>query len=586
MKYSPGKTGYHVSSHSEDIDYIRRNIPCQWACPAQTDVPGYIDAIFQSDFNLAYMINRNANLFPGVLGRICSRPCESACRHGEPDLGEAVAICHLKRVAADFKTGDHLISEQMFTQTGKSVAIAGAGPAGLAAAHSLAIFGHQVTVYDAMPKLGGMLLYGIPEFRLPREVLDQEIYNVTRLGIQMKRGVRLGTDLSLDELRRQHSAVVIATGCYDANHLQIPGENLNNVYSGLTFLMQVNAGSAPPVGKRALIIGGGFTAMDCARTCRRLGVEHVTICILNVEEDLTVTRDEVLETKREGIRFLSLVSAMEILGEKTVEAVRFKRNRFGGTRGQSGRTVIPIHGSEFTVSADMVIAAIGQRPESTVFSRQNAPLKFDRESGIASIPGVFLAGDCARGASTVIEAIGHGKKVAVNVDSFLMGRTRRRKSVLIETADDTQRKREWDFIGKHHIPSVDVQDRFHPPETEVETGFTPETGLEEAKRCYLCHLKYEIHIPECIYCRWCIDVCPRDCIELALDLDTHPKTDRSRVLKTHRWNETAAIIIDNDRCIRCGECYRICPTQCIHVTRVSLTDQPLSRGAEETGEPA
>lgn len=559
-----------ASAHPLDLDYIRTNIPCQWACPAITDVPGYIQAVHGGDYGGAYVINRHHNLFPGVLGRICSKPCETACRHGESDLGEPVGICHLKRAAADNTSRDYPVAEHMFAQTGKTVGIVGAGPAGLATAHSLALFGHRVTVYEAMPKLGGMLLYGIPDFRVAPALVEEEVFNIVRLGVQVVTNVRLGADLALSDLLERHDAAVLAMGCYDPNRIGIPGEDLPGVHTGLDFMMQVNEGRAPSIGKHVAVIGGGFTAMDCARMSLRMGAEDVSIYILTTEEDLLVTPEEVLETKREGISVVGLVSSEAILGEDRVEGLRFVRTRLGGVSERGERLAIPIEGSDFEVDADTVITAIGQRPEKT-------ETRFDPGTGASDMDGLFAAGDFLNGASTVIEAIGNARQVAAGVDAYLMGRTRRQRMVTVAPAQDTHRPRAWDFMSRTHMPSVDLPDRLASTDAEVETGYTPDLAQTESQRCYLCNLRYEIHIPDCIYCRWCMEICPRDCIDLATGLGSGDGSRRGPILWTKRWNEVAGIVIDSDRCIRCGECLRVCPTQCIHVTRVHLTERLVTQ---------
>lgn len=574
---NPYVTTPRRSTHPRDIDYIRTNIPCQWACPALTNVPAYILAIYERDYGRSCAINRASNLFPGILGRICSRPCESACRHGESDLGEPVAICYLKRAAADNKNSDCRFTEDAFDATGKTVGIVGAGPAGLAAAHSLALFGHRVTLYEALPELGGMLAYGIPVFRLPRPVLRDEIQDVLRRGVEVVPGTRLGSDITTADLLERHDSVLLAAGCYRPNRLGVPGEDLPGVYPGLEFMVKVNQGNPPSVGRRVAVIGGGFTGMDCARSSLRLGAEEVRIHTLETEEDLTVTREEILETKREGVKLVSLVTTVAILGNGRAEGLRLMRNRFGSAQGGE-RVPVPIEGSEFQVPADTIIAAIGQKPEPELAaSGLDHEPRFDAETGASQIPGLFSAGDFLRGPSTVIEAIGHARRVAAEIDAFLVGRRRRRHTVTVDPAADTHRKRSWDFIPQNHMPTLKLEQRLHPPDTEVETGYDPQLADTEARRCYLCSLKYEICIPDCIYCRWCMDVCPRDCIGLAMEVDAADGLHSDTIRWTTRWDSAAAIVIDNDRCIRCGECLRICPTQCIHVTSVNLTESLVAQ---------
>jgi formate dehydrogenase major subunit len=573
-----------ISTHPRDIDYVRTNIPCQWGCPARTNVPAYIEAIYNDDPTLSYVINRRSNLFPGSLGRICSRPCEEMCRHGDADLGESVAICWLKRVAADFRDEDYPREEYRFSATGKSVGIVGGGPGGLAAAHSLALFGHDVTIYEMMPKLGGMLLYGIPRFRLPDDIIAHECADITGLGVDVETGVKLGEDFQAKDLMERHDAVLVATGCYDPFKLRVPGEDLPQVYSGLEFMMRVNQGGTPEVGDRVAVIGGGFTAMDCSRMSARLGAERVDIWIRETEQDLLVTKEEIHEVKVEGIRFQSLVATTAILGDEKVEGIRFARTKLR-TDPETGMKIPQnIPDSEFEVEVDTIITAIGQRPYlEQGMTGLDREVEFDASTGRSTVQGLYAAGDFNGGASTVIEAIAHGRNVAEEIDQDLVGWRRRRKVVTMDPWQDTHRKRAWDFIDRTDMPMIDLQCRFSDPQSEVELGFDKDLGSEESKRCYLCGLKYEIYVPDCIYCRWCIDLCPRDCIHLVEEFE-HTESGRATLKKTKDWNKVAAVVIDSDRCIRCGECLRICPTQCISVSQVNLVDQVELGGGGPHGE--
>jgi len=286
------------STSPEDFYYMDLNVPCQSACPASTNVPAYIRALFEERYGRSYDINRFANLFPGILGRICSRPCEAKCRHGEAELGQPVNICHIKRAAYDLKREAPIPEERPAASLGKRVAVVGAGPAGLAAGYDLSTIGFAVTIFEALEKPGGMLRYGIPEFRLPRNVLEEEIQQILDSGIRLKTGVKIGQELAIADLLKENDAVLVAAGCYRSLRLDIPGEVLLGVYPGLDFMMGVCFGRPSPVGRKVLVLGAGFTAFDCARSALRLGAEDVMICIRRTEEDLAVTKDEIHETKK------------------------------------------------------------------------------------------------------------------------------------------------------------------------------------------------------------------------------------------------------------------------------------------------
>ena len=565
------------STNGKDFAWMRENVPCQTACPASTNIPGYIYTDFQERYGRSYEINRSVNILPGVLGRICSRPCELACRHGWPGFGEPVAICHLKRVASDFKPEGHRIEEFMFGPSGKKVAVVGSGPAGLGAAHDLAIFGHSVTIFEALERPGGMLRYGIPEFRLPRNILDVEISNILRLGVDLQANVRVGRDRGLDELIKTYDAVLLTAGTYSPNKLGIQGESLEHVYSGLQFMMDANAGKDIFVGNKVLVVGGGYTAMDCARTALRLGAKRVMINILTTEDYITVNKDELNEVKTENVEIRGLVSLETIERSGNSLNVGFRRNRLGGYSEKGERLAVPIRDSDFTDEADAVIYAIGQRPD-TGFVRgmlklgKNAMISYDRASSATEVKGLFVAGDFGTGASTVIESIASGRSAAWTIDRYLVDRTRRKKVVRFEKYAEKQRERAWDFIPRQAMPTLPIKQRVN--EAEVELGLNRTLGKEESKRCYLCSLKFEIDVARCIYCRYCMDVCPTSCIHTTKDVETQEDGKQSLVV-TDKWNEVSAIVIDNNNCIRCGNCKKVCPVECIDVVKVELIEQDI-----------
>ncbi|MCL4557910.1 MAG: FAD-dependent oxidoreductase [Deltaproteobacteria bacterium] len=565
------------STNKMDFAWMRENVPCQTACPALTNVPGYIYAGYQERYGRSYEINRYVNILPGVLGRICSRPCELSCRHGWPGFGEPVAICHLKRVASDFKPEGHRIEEFMFGPSGKKVAVVGSGPAGLGAAHDLAIFGHKVTIYEAFDRPGGMLRYGIPEFRLPRNILDVEISNILRLGVDLHAGVRVGKDIKLEELMKGYDAVLLTAGTYSPNKLGINGETIEHVYSGLDFMMDANSGKDVFVGSKVLVVGGGYTAMDCARTSLRLGAKRVIINILTTEDYITVNRDELNEVKTENVEIRGLVSIEQVERSGGGLAVRFRRNRLGGYSERGDRLAVPIKGSDFTDDAESVIYAIGQRPETgfvkgTVKLEKNGMVAFDRSNAATDVRGLFVAGDFGRGASTVIESIASGRSAAWSIDRYLMDRTRRKKVVRFEKYAEKQRERAWDFIPRQAMPTLPVKERVD--QIEVELGLNRTLGKEESKRCYLCSLKFEIDVTRCIYCRYCMDVCPTNCIHTTREVVTE-EDGRQRLVATDKWNEVSAIVIDNNNCIRCGNCKKVCPVECIDVVKAELIEQDV-----------
>jgi formate dehydrogenase major subunit len=575
------------ASYSEDprdIGWVGVNIPCQSACPAGTNVPAYIEAIAQGRHGEAYEINRAANVLPGVLGRICSRPCEAACRHGWPGNGEPVGICNLKRSAADLKHAGHRITERLYAPTGKRVAIVGAGPAGVAAAHDLSVLGHDVTIFERERNSGGMLRYGIPEFRLPRDVLDVELHNALRLGVELRLGQGIGTGpgaTPLSRLLQDYHAVLLAAGCMAPLPLPLEGEwrgrdpaaACGDIEHGLPFLMALHRGEKKSVRRRVAVVGAGFTALDCARVAARLGAEEVTIHIRTGEEYIPVSKDEIFEAKREGVRIKGLRTPVGVTldGDGRLKGVRFVQNRLGGWREGGRRLAIPIEGSEFFEPCDTLLIAIGQQ---TVNDFLDVKVELDRwqnvrigEAGMTSVKGLFAAGDFVTGPTTVVAAIGRGRAAAQHLDTWLMGQPRRKRVVKIVPVAGPLRERTFDFIPRQEMPTAPLQERLHKELLEVELGMDGARTGEEAKRCYLCNLRYEIDVDRCIYCRACIEVAPRNCIKLVQGVDLKADGTYGSLREAKEWNQVGAIWIDNNECIRCGACFRACPVNCISITR-------------------
>jgi len=490
---------------------------CMDACPIHTNVLGYVKLIAEGKFREAYQLNRDVNLLPSVCGKVCFAPCEEACNRGQ--LDEPIAIRQLKMFVSDLVNIDELPIPQII-KTGKRVAIIGAGPAGLAAANDLSLAGHEVTIFEAKPEPGGMLRYAIPDYRLPKDTLQKEVNYIQRLGVEIKTGVEVGKDISLAEVRKDHDAVFIGVGAQGGMKLEIEGEGMAGVTDGIRFLRDMTMGQKAQVGKRVAVIGGGNTAMDCARTARRLGGEDVRIVYRRSRTEMPASVEEVEALEKEGIHIDFLTTPQRFLSEggnlTGMECIRMK---LGEPDASGRRRPVPIPGSNFTVGLDTAIAALGQNLETDFVKElglslgKNGTIAADPKTGATNIEGAFAGGDVVTGAAYVIDAISAGKKAARSINRYLKG-----EPIDVQEEEKKPQKLNLDEVAllKRRFPTLKRMVMREEPAKEritdfreVVLGFSGEEAVKEALRCLAGQIE------GCILCGECERRCDAKAIDYA-----------------------------------------------------------------------
>lgn len=476
-------------------------VPCKYACPAEVDIPRYIRLISEGKFAEAAAVIREKLPLPNVLAHACSRPCESACRRQE--LNEAVSICGLKRFAMERDGGLWKQKLGVVKPTGKKVAIVGSGPAGLSAAYYLARLGYSVTIFEAMPEPGGMLRYGIQEYRLSKKVVEKDIDEIVKLGIEIKTSVFVGKDLTIENLRENYDAVLVAVGLQTGKTLKIEGAMCKGVFMGVDFLRNVSLGKPVKLGRKVLVIGGGNVALDAARTALRLGATEVHILYRRSKEEMPASKMEIEQAEEEGVKISFLTVPKRIVSESgRVKAVQCLRTRLAEPDESGRRKPIPIEGSEFTLKADAIIIAIGQSLDSSWIKKES--LKVSEYGTLivnglmeTTLPKVFACGDAVNGPTSIIEAVASGRKAAFAIDKYLGG-----SGMLEDKFVKVKKPNPWlgkieKFAYKRRVrmPSLPVEKR-KTNFVEVELGYDEKTAREEASRCLMCDLRLYIqHTP-------------------------------------------------------------------------------------------
>jgi formate dehydrogenase beta subunit len=570
-------------TNTDNPDYFHKVVDCQWACPAHTDVPEYIRKIAQGEFTDAYILNRESNVFPGILGRVCDRPCEPACRRGRTNE-KPVAICRLKRVAADHRDADisdhlPLIPEQ---KNGKKIALIGAGCASLTVANDLIPVGYECTIFEALAEPGGLMRSNIPSFRLPAPVLNEEIDYIVDMGADLR--LNHPIESMKDLLGEGYDAIFVGTGAPKGKELSLPGRKQGdaNIHIGITWLESVAFGHLDSIGKRVLIIGVGNTAMDCCRTSLRLGAKDVKVMARKPREFFKASDWELEDAEEENVEIIVNHSPKEfVIEDGRLVGMKFKQVEYDI---EYGRIVNQLTTGEVIGPCDDVILAIGQdnafpwieRDLGIEFDQWEVPV-VDETTFESTLPGVYFGGDSAFGPKNIIWAVEHGHQAAISIHRLCQGEDlTERLPVLMNLGSRKMGMHEWSFsndfdpAARRKMEHVELSQRFKDLTTEVELGFTAEQAQQEVERCLNCDIQTVFFDSLCIECDACLDICPTQCLTMTANDE---KEDLINQLKAPRrqpsqplfvsgpLKQTARVMVkDENLCLHCSLCAERCPT--------------------------